>query len=90
MQSCQKGATHRPHTKVLEFLLALLGGLPHLTDLSTAAHPIHSVLPTGMGALRDACDQLDHAPAMFGCYFIVGSYRADRQRGVVVAHAVWR
>lgn len=36
----QKTVTHRPQTKVLEFLAALLAGLPHLKDLSCAAHPV--------------------------------------------------
>jgi len=30
VQLHQKVATHRPQTKVLEFLLAILAGLPHL------------------------------------------------------------
>lgn len=36
----QKTYTHAPHTKLLEFFVALLAGLPHLTDLSQAAHPV--------------------------------------------------
>jgi hypothetical protein len=36
----QKAVTHRSQTKVLEFLAALLPGLPHLKDLSCAAHPL--------------------------------------------------
>lgn len=36
----QKTYTHRPQTKILEFFVAILGGLPHLKDLSHAAHPI--------------------------------------------------
>lgn len=36
----QKTYTHAPHTKLLEFFLAILAGLPHLTDLSQAAHPL--------------------------------------------------
>ena len=36
----QKRYAHRPQTKVLEFLLAILAGLPYLKDLSTAAHPL--------------------------------------------------
>src|SRR5438874_10782527 len=31
---------HRPQTKVLEFLVAILAGLPHLQDISLAAHPL--------------------------------------------------
>ena len=30
----QKTITHRPQTKVLEFLVAILGGLPYLKDIS--------------------------------------------------------
>ena len=36
----QKTRIHRPQTKVLEFLVAILAGLPHLKDLSRAAHPL--------------------------------------------------
>jgi hypothetical protein len=36
----QKRVRHSPHTKILEFLLAILGGLEHLQELSTAAEPI--------------------------------------------------
>lgn len=36
----QKTYHHRPHTKVLEFLVAMLGGLAHLKDVRHAAHPI--------------------------------------------------
>ena len=36
----QKRRDHRPQTKIIEFLLAILAGLPHLKDLSHAAHPL--------------------------------------------------
>lgn len=36
----QKTITHRPQTKVLEFLVAILGGLPYLKDISRSAHPL--------------------------------------------------
>lgn len=36
----QKRRTHRPQTKVLEFLVAILAGLPHLQDISRSAHPL--------------------------------------------------
>lgn len=36
----QKTREHKPQTKVLEFLLAILAGLPHLQDLSLSAHPL--------------------------------------------------
>jgi hypothetical protein len=36
----QKTVTHRPQTKILEFLVAILAGLVHLKDLSRSAHPI--------------------------------------------------
>jgi hypothetical protein len=36
----QKTVTHRPQTKVIEFLAAILGGLPHLQDISRSAHPL--------------------------------------------------
>lgn len=36
----QKAYQHRPQTKVLEFLVAILAGLPYLQDISLAAHPL--------------------------------------------------
>jgi hypothetical protein len=36
----QKRYHHSPHTKVLEFLVSILGGLEHLQDISLAAHPL--------------------------------------------------
>jgi len=36
----QKTYTHRPQTKVLEFLVAMRADLPHLKDISHAAHPL--------------------------------------------------
>jgi hypothetical protein len=36
----QKTREHRPQTKIIEFLLAILAGLPHLQDLSRSAHPL--------------------------------------------------
>lgn len=36
----QKKVEHSPHSKVLEFFVAILAGLPHLQDLSRSAHPI--------------------------------------------------
>ncbi len=36
----QKQYTHKPQTKVLEFLVAILGGLEHLQDISLSAHPL--------------------------------------------------
>ncbi|MBI1299937.1 hypothetical protein GC175_33860 [bacterium] len=36
----QKCRTHRPQTKIIEFLVAILAGLPHLQDLSRSAHPL--------------------------------------------------
>jgi hypothetical protein len=36
----QKKYTHTPQTKVLEFLVAILGGLEHLQDISRSAHPL--------------------------------------------------
>lgn len=36
----QKNREHKPQTKVLEFLVAILAGLPHLQELSRSAHPI--------------------------------------------------
>ena len=36
----QKTRAHRPQTKIIEFLLAILAGLPHLQDLSRSAHPL--------------------------------------------------
>jgi hypothetical protein len=36
----QKEVVHSPQTKVLEFFVAILAGLPHLQELSRSAHPI--------------------------------------------------
>jgi hypothetical protein len=36
----QKTVKHRPQTKVLEFLVAILGGFPYLKDISFSAHPL--------------------------------------------------
>lgn len=36
----QKTRLHQPQTKVLEFLVAILAGLPHLQDISRSAHPL--------------------------------------------------
>ncbi|MBL1131434.1 MAG: hypothetical protein D8M54_23455 [Chloroflexi bacterium] len=36
----QKSRNHRPQTKVLEFLVAILAGLPHLQDIGRSAHPL--------------------------------------------------
>ena len=36
----QKAYKHRPQAKVMEFLVAILAGLPHLQDISRAAHPL--------------------------------------------------
>ncbi|MFL5590586.1 MAG: hypothetical protein ACJ8DI_23465, partial [Ktedonobacteraceae bacterium] len=36
----QKHYHHRPQSKVLEFLVAILAGLQHLQEISLAAHPL--------------------------------------------------
>src|SRR3989440_5024795 len=36
----QKHYHHRPQSKVLEFLVAILAGLHHLQEISLAAHPL--------------------------------------------------
>jgi hypothetical protein len=36
----QKRYHHTPQTKVMEFLVSILGGLEHLQDISLAAHPL--------------------------------------------------
>jgi hypothetical protein len=36
----QKAVVHRPQTKVLEFLVAILGGFEHLKDISYSEHPL--------------------------------------------------
>lgn len=36
----QKRYRHTPQGKVLEFLVAILGGLKHLQDISLSAHPL--------------------------------------------------
>jgi hypothetical protein len=36
----QKTVIHSPQTKILEFFVAILGGLAHLKDISRSAHPL--------------------------------------------------
>lgn len=51
----QKSYTHRPQTKVLAFLVALLAGLPHLQDINQAAHPLvkdQAVAPACLATTR--------------------------------------
>jgi len=36
----QKTVEYSPHTKILEFFIAILAGLKHLQDLNAAAEPI--------------------------------------------------
>ena len=36
----QKSRDHQPQTKLLEFLVAMLAGLPYLQDISRSAHPL--------------------------------------------------
>lgn len=36
----QKAVDHRPNRKVLEFLVAIIGGLTYLKDISLSAHPL--------------------------------------------------
>ncbi|MSP14736.1 MAG: hypothetical protein EXR62_17480 [Chloroflexi bacterium] len=36
----QKTRVHQPQTKVIEFLVAILGGLSYLKDISLSAHPL--------------------------------------------------
>lgn len=36
----QKTREYRPQSKVLEFLVAMLAGVPHLQDISRSAHPL--------------------------------------------------
>jgi len=36
----QKCVLHRPQTKVIEFLVAILGGVEYLKDISLSAHPL--------------------------------------------------
>ena len=40
----QKKVQHDPHTKILEFFVAVLAGLEHLQELSTAGEPIENDL----------------------------------------------
>jgi hypothetical protein len=40
LQLQQKNYYHTPQSKVLEFLVSILGGLEHLQDISLAAHPL--------------------------------------------------
>jgi hypothetical protein len=42
----QKRREHRPQTQVLEFLVAILAGLPYLKDISQSAHPLDQDVAT--------------------------------------------
>lgn len=52
----QKEVDHSPQRKVLEFLVAILGGLPYLKDISRSAHPLDQDL-----AVAKAWGQTDWA-----------------------------
>jgi len=52
----QKTYKHSPQSKVLAFLVAILAGLPHLQDLSRAAHPLDKDI-----AVAEAWGQTDWA-----------------------------
>lgn len=36
----QKAVDHQPQTKVLEFLVTILGGFEHLKDITYSEHPL--------------------------------------------------
>jgi len=58
VQLRQKRRTHQPQTKVLEFLVAILAGLPHLKDISRSAHPLdHRLQVKGLRQLSKAIIQ---------------------------------
>ena len=44
----QKTRVHTPQRKVIEFFVAILGGLPHLQDISRSAHPLDQDLAVAM------------------------------------------
>jgi hypothetical protein len=48
----QKTVEHSPQTKILEFLVAMLAGVPHLKDLSRSAHPIDQDLSVARAWLQ--------------------------------------
>jgi hypothetical protein len=48
----QKKVRHDPHTKLLEFFLAVLAGLEHLQELSAAAEPIEKDLAVARAWLQ--------------------------------------
>ncbi len=47
----QKVYRHTPQTKVLEFLVAILAGLPHLQGLSRTSHPLDKDQPVAQAVL---------------------------------------
>jgi hypothetical protein len=49
----QKRRDHRPQTKIIEFLLTILAGLPHLQDLSP-----HSA--RAVGEMRNKVQTVEH------------------------------
>ena len=50
----QKTVTHRPQTKILEFLVAILAGLEYLKDLSRSAHPVDQDLAVAKAWVQPA------------------------------------
>jgi len=44
----QKTCTHRPQAKILEFLVAILAGLPHLEDISRDGRPLDQDQPVAI------------------------------------------
>ena len=44
----QKTCTHRPQAKILEFLVAILAGLPHLEDISRDGRPLDQDQPVAV------------------------------------------
>jgi len=49
----QKEVDHSPQRKVLEFLVAILGGLPYLKDISRSAHPLDQDLAVAKAWRQD-------------------------------------
>jgi hypothetical protein len=70
----QKHYHHRPQTKVLEFLVAILAGLQHLQDISLAAHPLdkdqavaHAWEPVAPGWRPDRHSRFQYQPNLSPC-----------------------
>ena len=94
----QQTRIHSPQTKVLEFLVAILAGLPHLQDISRAAHPLDQDKAVaeawGQGSWADYSGvsrtlqhlTVDEAQAMIEVVTAVSQPFIDQETTLALAH----